>query len=142
MNINNMTKEELETLSFADLAYMILKENKKTMNTPSIFRKICDLLEYSDEAYASNIGDFYTALTTDKRFHLLDNAEWDLRDNHSVKIVLDDEDEESEDSEEEETEEENEEIDEDIDSVIDEDIVDDDIDDLAIVDEDEELEED
>lgn len=141
MNINNMTKEELETLSFSDLAYMILKENKKTMNTPSIFRKICDLLEYSDEAYASNIGDFYTALTTDKRFHLLDNAEWDLRDNHSVKIILDDEDEESEDSEEEETEE-NEEIDEDIDSVIDDDVVDDDIDDLAIVDDDEELEED
>ena len=40
------------------------------------------------------IGDFYTALTTDKRFILLDDAKWDLKENHVVKTVVEDEDEE------------------------------------------------
>lgn len=145
MELKNMTKEELEILSYADLAHLILLENGKCMNTPTIFKKICELLEYSDEEYSSKIGDFYTSLTTDKRFILLDTAEWDLRDNHSVKIVLDEDEEEAEDDiiEEEEAEE-SDEIEEDIDTNIDDDdLVDDDeddIEDLAIVDE-EELEE-
>ena len=145
MDLNKMTKEELEILSHTDLAFHILKNSKKTMNTPTIFKKICGLLGYSDEEYASKIGDFYTSLTTDKRFILLDSAEWDLRDNHSVKIVVDDDEDEEEIEEdiEEETEEEPEEnIEENIDSDIDDDdLVDDDMDDLEIIDEDEELEE-
>ena len=112
MELKNMTKEELETLSYADLAYLIIKENGKSMNTPSVFKKVCELLEYSEEEYSSKIGDFYTSLTTDKRFLLLDSAEWDLRDNHSVKVDVDDDEEddvEIEEDEEEEIEEEMEE---------------------------------
>lgn len=143
MDLNKMTKAELETLSYTDLAFYILKDNKKTMNTPSIFKKICELLEYSDDEYTSKIGDFYTSLTTDKRFILLDNAEWDLRDNHSIKIAFDEEEEEEIDEEDVEESDEIEEPEENIDSEIDDDdlIDDDDMDDLEIIDEDEELEE-
>ena len=102
MKLKKMPKEELELLSYTDLTYMILKENKKSMNTPSIFKKICDLVGYSDEEYSAKIGDYYTSLTIDKRFVLLDNAEWDLRDHHSIEIVIDDEEDESEMVEEEE----------------------------------------
>ena len=73
---------------------MILKENKKPMNTPSIFKKICDLLELSEEEYTNQIGDYYTSLTTDKRFILLDSAEWDLKDKHKVEIVMEDDEDE------------------------------------------------
>ena len=145
MKLKDMTIEELETLSYADLAYLILKENSKSMNTPSVFKEICKLLGISDEEYSAKIGDFYTSLTTDKRFVLLDNAEWDLRDNHSIKIVMDDEDDEEEvldeDEESEDIEDSSEEIEEDIDAQVDDDDIvdDDDLDDLAIVDEDEEL---
>lgn len=97
MKLSKMSKEELEQYSSTDLAAMILKEEKKSLNTPTIFRKICDLLELSDEQYASKIGDFYTSLTTDKTFILLDDATWDLKDRHSVKVVLDDETEDEED---------------------------------------------
>ena len=137
MSLNNMTIEELELMSYEDIAYALLKENKKSINTPTIFKKICELLNLSDEEYASKIGEFYTSLTTDKRFLLLENAEWDLRDNHSVEIVMDDEEEIEEETEEEEIEEE---IEEDIDEVIDDDL-DDDLDDLEIIDPDEEEEE-
>lgn len=98
MKIKEMKKEDLEVLSYADLTEIILKENKKSMNTASIFKKICSLLELDDSEYSNKIGDYYTSLTTDKRFILLDNAEWDLRDKHKVNIVID-EDEDYEDDE-------------------------------------------
>lgn len=141
MKLKEMTKEELELLSYTDLTEMILKENKKAMNTPSIFKKICELLELSDEEYANKIGDYYTSLTTDKRFLLLDSAEWDLKDRHKVEIVLDDEDDEDEEELEDDSEDEieQEEIDENIDEENDDDDLDDedDIGDLSIVDDDE-----
>lgn len=143
MELKNMPREELEILSYTDLAALILKEKNKSLNTPSIFREICDLLDYTDEEYTEKIGDFYTSLTIDKRFVFLENNEWDLREKHAVELVVDDEEDELEEDIEEEEEEPVEEEEEDIDAVIEDDDledVDDDLDDLAIL-SDEELEE-
>jgi DNA-directed RNA polymerase subunit delta len=143
MKLKEMSKEELEVLSYTDLTEMILKENKKPMNTPSIFKKICDLLELTEEDYTNQIGDYYTSLTTDKRFILLDTAEWDLKDKHKVEIDLSEADDEEvfdEESEEDEEEIEDEMEEESIEITDDEVDLDDDMEDLTIVD-DEDLEE-
>lgn len=135
MKLKDMPIEELELFSYTDITYKILKENKKSMTTAALFREICDLLELSDSDFDSKIGDYYTSLTLDKRFVLLKNNEWDIRDNHSVEIIIDDE----EDDEIEETEEENEEIENEEDIIDDDtldDEIDDDMDDLSILDED------
>lgn len=147
MKLKDMTKAELELLSNCDITALLLKENKKPMNTPSLFKAICALLGYTDEDYSNKIGDFYTSLTTDKRFILLDTAEWDLRDNHSIKISIDDEDDDileeevDEDNDEEKTDEpesDEEDIEEPLeDEELDIDDDDDDMDDLSIVDEEE-----
>lgn len=116
MKLNKMSQEELELYSYVDLTKMILEEGK-TLNTPQLFKKICDLLKLSDEDYENKIGDYYTSLTTDKDFVLLNDGKWDLRDRHSVEIVLDDAleaDEEIEEPFEEETEEDGESIDSDV----------------------------
>lgn len=141
MKLNKMPKEELETLSYSDLTEMILKEKKKSLNTPTLFKEICELLELTDEDYANQIGDYYTSLTTDKRFILLDNACWDLKDKHKVEIIIDDDDDEEYD--EEERDEDADEVvetveSEDIDAMEDEEGVDtdDDLDDLTIIDDD------
>lgn len=97
MKLSKMSKDELELYSYTDLAAMILKEEKKSLTTPEIFKKICKLLDMSDEDYANKIGDFYTTLTTDKTFILLDDATWDLRDRHSVQVNLEDDTEDEED---------------------------------------------
>ncbi len=111
------------------------------MNTPSIFKEICKLLGYSDEEYAAKIGDYYTSLTIDKRFVLLENNEWDIRDRHSVELVMDEEDETEEVEETEEEEEAIEESEEeDMDEVIDDEIDDDDMEELSIVSDEEEEE--
>ena len=150
MKIKEKNLTELKAMSFTDIAFEILKEEKKKLNTPKLFRKVCDLLEYTDEEYEAKIGDFYTSLTTDCRFIILDTAEWDLKDKHIVKETIDDDEDEEitsdeeeleNDTEDEESEEELDEEDVDsIDDVDDIDDIDDDMEDLSIID-DEELEE-
>lgn len=102
--LKNLSKEELELMSYTDLTYAILKENKKSMTTPQIFQMICDLLGEGEECFERGIGDYYTSLVIDKRFVLLDSKEWDLRDNHSITLEVDEDEEEIEETEEEEEE--------------------------------------
>lgn len=138
MKLNEMTKEELQTLSYTDLTDKILKETKKAMTTPALFKEICNLLEYTDSEYEAKIGDYYTELTLDKRFALLDSHEWDLRERHAIKLEVEEEEELVEETEEElSDEEEIENIDEDIDGD-DLDDSDDDLDDMSIIGDDEE----
>ena len=147
MGLKDMKLEDLELMSYTDLTYKILKEEKKPLNTPTIFHHICDLLGYSNEEFEDKIGDYYTSRTIDKRFIMLETGEWDLRENHSVELNLEDEivdeEENEEETEESETdEEENEEMDvedDSLDSTLEDDLEDsdDDMDDLSILDEDE-----
>ena len=90
MKLKSLSKEEIETMSFDDLAYEILKEKGKKMKTADIFKTICDLLEMNDAAYEAQIADFFTLLATEKRFIQLDKGFWDLRENHTAKIEIED----------------------------------------------------
>ena len=140
MNINKMKKEELELLSFTDIAYEILKGEKEAKSTVDIFRRISELLELSEEEFAGKIADFYTTLTTDKRFLALENGNWDLKERHSTKVVIDEDDDmdmEVEDT----TEDIEEEEDTSIDYDTNEDYEDDDLEDLVVIDTDENEEE-
>ena len=106
MNVRKMSKEELEQLSHSDIAYEILKLDKKTKNTAKLFDEVCKLLEIDENSKMDMIGDFYTNLTTDKRFLLLENAEWDLREAHSVKMIVEEDEDEDSDIDNEEMQEE------------------------------------
>ena len=88
MKVNKLKKEELEVMSYNDIANLLLSEESK-QNTMVLFKKIVDLLELSTSAYESKIGDFYTAMSNDKRFIMLDDGTWDLRKNHKSSISLD-----------------------------------------------------
>ena len=142
MLIKDMAKEDLEILSYADLTELLLKEENNPLNTATLFKKICNILDYNDDEYTNKIGDYYTSLTTDKRFVFLDSNEWDLREKSPIDIVMDeDEDEDIEEELDDEMEEPNEENEyEDIETSIDDEIDDDELDDLSIL-SDEELEE-
>ena len=139
MSIRKKELLELELMSYTDIAYEIIKEDKKKYNTPKLFKEVCKLLQLSEEEMMEKIGDFFTALTTDGRFILINSTNWDLKENHVVKVVVDngDEEEVEPDTEEDEiTDEENQDIeddysDESVDDVADEE----DMKDLTIVDE-------
>ena len=140
MSIKNMTKEDLELLSNKDITNLLLEEKGK-QTTPDLFKKIIKLLELPESTFDQKIGDYYTSLTTDKRFILLEDGTWDLRSRHtSDKIIKVDEDED-EDIEEIEEEVDEEEEKDDFDSIdSDDDDIDsgdDDLKDLVVLDEDE-----
>lgn len=89
MKLSKMSKEDLELLSYTNIAKLYLEENKKTMNTADLFHQVCSLLELSEQEYQDKIADFFQSLTTSKEFILLDNGKWDLKTNHKVKIDMD-----------------------------------------------------
>ena len=142
--LSKMSKENLEMLSYAKIAELYLKENKNPMNTASLFKEVCKLLELSDSEYQERIGDFFESLTTSKEFILLNDGNWDLRINHSVKIDIDDiyeetdsEEDENEDGYDDENMSEEDNYDDDYTDSSDDDILDDDYADLNIVDDEE-----
>ena len=146
MSIENLKKEDLELLSYKDITNMLLEE-KGSMNTADLFKKITSLLELPDSVYQNKIGDYYTTLTTDKRFLLLEDGNWDLRSRHtSDKVIIPNDQEDEEEEEEleikEEQEEESNEYDDSVSDEDDFDDSDDDLKDLVVLDEEElELEE-
>ena len=141
MSLKTMKKEELELLSNKDIAFMILEESKRKLNTADLFKKIIKLLDLPESVFEKKIADFYTALSTDKRFILLDNGKWDLRTNHtSDKVIRISDDEEDEEEEEDlEQQEKEDEIEEDSFDDTDEDYDDanEELKDLVVIDEDE-----
>lgn len=141
MKNKKMSDEEIKSLSFKDLTNLLLEE-KGSRNTLDLFTEIVKLQELPQSALETKIGDYYTSLTTDKRFVLLEDGSWDLRSRHTsdkavIKVEMDEEDiEEDEkiDLDEEETLEDDYE-DESEDSYDDE--TEDDLKDLVVIDEDE-----
>lgn len=144
MKLKQIPKEELELLSYTEIAQKYLEENKKTMNTADLFKEICNLLELSESEYVDKIADFFGSLTTSKDFILLEDGTWDLKSKHKVKVSMDEiydentSDEEETEEDQIETEEEPDDLDtiNDDDSFIDDD-TDDDLADLTIVNDDE-----
>lgn len=137
MNLKNMSKEELENMSYDDIAYMLLEEKKKQMKIIDLFNEIGKLVNLSSKEIEDKIGDFFEMLTLDKRFIMLDDGSWDLRNRHAQNIVIEDEEDVGLDDDIEEPEEETEE-EEDIFYDENEDDSDDDLKDLVIMDEEEE----
>ncbi|MCI8588707.1 MAG: DNA-directed RNA polymerase subunit delta [Bacilli bacterium] len=108
MSLEKLKKEDLELLSNKDITNLILEE-KGSQNTAELFKEIIKLLELPKTTFDQKIGDYYTSLTTDKRFILLEDGSWDLRSRHTsdklIKIVEEEEEEEIEETKEEEEEE-------------------------------------
>lgn len=148
MSIRKMDISDLELMSYIDIAYEIIKEDNKVYNTPNLFKEVCKLLNLGESEFEDKIGDFFTALSTDRRFILIDSINWDLKENHVVKVIVDDgEDEEEIEDNQEDEEEKSIETEDDMDEDdYSEDSLDDDIDDkgmedLTIIDEETEIEE-
>ena len=142
MKIKDLSKEELEAMSYDDIAEMILVETGKQYKINELFKKVCDLLGLSEAEFMDKLPAFFEVLSTDHRFIMLEDGKWDLKTKHSTKVVFETEDEEDieeidlEEEVEEEIEEEDEDIFRDNEDEIDDD--DDDLKDLVIIDEDEE----
>lgn len=142
MKLKDIPKDELELMSYDEIAYVILSDSKKKMKINDLFQKVCETIGLSQKDFENQIADFFELLTINKKFVMLKNGYWDLRTRHSEKIVVEDDDDDMEeiidtepDADEEETKE-----DEDLfyDKDEEDDTPDDDLKDLVVVDEDNE----
>ena len=146
MKLKGYTKEDLESMSYTELAEIILNEKGSSMKIVDVFKKICKLLEMSDAEFEAKVADFFELISTDKNFIVLEKGFCDLRKKHTPKVVIEEDDEEviePEIADEEETEPE-EDSEEDIfyDNSSDKDDVednDDELSDFIVVDEEEEV---
>src|SRR5574344_648811 len=138
----NLTEDEKDTLSYVDVAFLLLKKENEKIKIQELFKKAIKEMDMPETEFTAGIGDFFECLLTDKRFIMLDNGYCDLRMNHSAKIVIDDEDDEFDiapvDDESVSSEDDNDEHDEFDEEVADDDPEEDDLDDLVIVDDSEE----
>lgn len=144
MKTINLTEEELATMSYDDVAHLILEKNQKKMKIQDLFKEVIKIMNLSESAFEEHLADFFELLSTDKRFIMVEKGYWDLKINHSTKLIIDDEDEDddeiiSEIEEETETDEVEEEINYD-EEIIDDDETEDDLKDLVILEENEENE--
>jgi len=94
MKLNEISQEELELMSYDDIAFLILKDENNKMKINELFKKVCDLLKLSNREFEERIADFFEMLTTDKRFTMLADGCWDLKEKHSEKVIIDEEDDE------------------------------------------------
>lgn len=95
-----LKREDVENLSYKDIAFLMLEREKNGINTLDLFTKIVSLLELPVETIENKIADFYTTMATDKRFILIDGS-WDLRKRHtSDKVIFDETEEDDEEVEE------------------------------------------
>ena len=125
MKLKDLTKAELEAMSYDDIAELILKETNRQMKINELFKEVCNLLELSENEFMDKLPAFFDVLSTDQRFLMVENGLWDLKSKHSVKVVVDNEEEEEDIFQD----------DNDDDDLTDDD---DDLKDLVIIDEDEE----
>ena len=93
MTLKNLTKEELENMSYDDIAYEILKETNKKYKTTDLFKEVCNILNMSEKEYENQIAEFFQVLSTDQRFTMVKDGYWDLKIRHRANIVIDDEEE-------------------------------------------------
>lgn len=112
MKLKSISEEEVETMSYDDIAYVILKEKGKKMKLLDLFNEVIDQLKLNKEEAENHLADFFSLLSTEKRFIQLDKGFWDLRENHTSKVELSDIEEDDEEDEIEIEEEQNQEEDE------------------------------
>ncbi len=100
MKLKDLSKEELESMSYDEIAYKIFEEENKKMKLPDLFKKICKLLDLDESEYENRIADFFQLISRDQRFTMLDKGYWDLKEKYKANIIMDnDEEEEIEESE-------------------------------------------
>ncbi len=94
MKLKDYAKEDLEVMSYSELAELILNDKGSEMKIVDVFKKICKLLEMSDAEFEAKIADFFELISTDKNFIILEKGYCDLRKKHTPKVIIEDEEEE------------------------------------------------
>ena len=70
-------------MNMIEAAYEIVKNAKEPLTFQQLWKKIVETIGLSEEAANAKISKFYTQLSFDNRFVMLEENHWDLRERHS-----------------------------------------------------------
>lgn len=73
--------------SMRDIAYDLLSKKKNPVAFDKLWKEVSEILGLSEEEALTKIGTFYTHITLDGRFVLLENNTWDLRSRHKFEEI-------------------------------------------------------
>ena len=96
MKLRDIPKDELELMSYDDIALIVLQESGKKMTLKDIFKKICEALELPDSVYEEELIAFFEKMSINKKFVMLENGYWDLQSRHNLNMVVEDMEEDEE----------------------------------------------
>ena len=89
-----LTDEEKDTLSYNDVAYLILKDTNKKIKIQDLFKEVIKAMDLPEYTFEDDIEEFFELIITDKRLTMIDNGFVDLKINHSTKMIVDEDEEE------------------------------------------------
>ncbi len=141
MAIAKLTNEQLDSMSYTDIAEYVLEQKGKKMKIADLFTEVIKLRGDDPKAiFEDKIGDFFGLVSSDNRFVMLDKGLFDLSKKHknSINMNLDEEEDEEIILDEEEEQEDEDIIDYDEAIDVDDDQEEDDYKDLVIIDSDDE----
>ena len=98
MKLKNLSIEDLEVMSYGDIAELILTEKGSAMKIVDIFKNICELLKMGDTEFENKIADFFELISTDKKFIVLEKGLCDLRKKHTPTVIIEDDEDDTIDS--------------------------------------------
>ncbi|MBR3891283.1 MAG: DNA-directed RNA polymerase subunit delta [Bacilli bacterium] len=73
--------------SMVEVAYELMQKKQGAQKFVKFYEEVAALLAMSEEEAEQNISKFYTKLTLDERFVLLEDNTWDLRERQSFDKV-------------------------------------------------------
>lgn len=79
--MNNIQK------SMRDIAFDLLSKKTKPVAFNKLWKEVSEILGLSEDEASNKIGTFYTHITLDGRFVLLENNTWDLRSRHKYEEI-------------------------------------------------------
>ncbi|MBP3952762.1 DNA-directed RNA polymerase subunit delta [Bacillus suaedae] len=79
MNLQEMTKEELQEVSMIEVAFEIMKKERKPFDYYDLIKEVAKIKGMSKEEVNQRIANLYTAMNIDGRFHSLGDNNWGLK---------------------------------------------------------------
>ncbi len=94
MKLKELSKQEIEAMSYDDIAFMILTETNKNYKVNELFKKVSEIYGLSESQYVDQIANFFEVVSMDQRFIVLESGKVDLKTKHSAKIIIEEDEEE------------------------------------------------
>ena len=96
MKLSEISKDELEQMSYDEIALMVLHENGKKMKLQDIIKKVAKVLELQEDSLDDQLMEFFEQMSINKKFIMLNNGYWDLQSRHKMDVVIEDEEDDEE----------------------------------------------